>query len=226
MQSISILLFNTEFQHNLDYGLFDNIILQRQPDIIALVEVDQAWVDHLSEVLKSYPYRQMSFAGAGMALYSKLPIEKVEVRYFGVSHHPRIFAVLKAGEKKINLLVVHPTTPKTETAFRERSTEMRLMSEEMNSVSAPKVLLGDMNCGPWSPAFATFAQNGLVDSERNFCLQPSWPARTGRVLDNVPIPPLIPIDHVLVSPDVCVLERRAGPAIESDHLPVFTRLAL
>jgi endonuclease/exonuclease/phosphatase (EEP) superfamily protein YafD len=80
-QNISILLFNTEFQHNVNYGLFENIIQQCQPDVVAIVEVDQAWLDQLSGVMSSYAYRRTTTAGAGMALYSKLPIERIELRY-------------------------------------------------------------------------------------------------------------------------------------------------
>jgi endonuclease/exonuclease/phosphatase family metal-dependent hydrolase len=38
--------------------------------------------------------------------------------------------------------------------------------------------------------------------------------------------PRIPIDHVVVSPEVRVTDRRVGPDVGSDHLPVEATLAI
>jgi len=61
-------------------------------------------------------------------------------------------------------------------------------------------------------------QGNLKDSEVGFGFQPTWFAPTGL--------PFIPIDHLLTSRNVCVLERKIGPAIGSDHLPVFARIGV
>jgi endonuclease/exonuclease/phosphatase (EEP) superfamily protein YafD len=36
----------------------------------------------------------------------------------------------------------------------------------------------------------------------------------------------IPIDHCLVSPSVAIVDRRVGPPVGSDHLPVFVDFAI
>ncbi len=38
--------------------------------------------------------------------------------------------------------------------------------------------------------------------------------------------PRIPIDHVVVSPEVKVIARRVGPDVGSDHLPIEATLAI
>jgi len=224
--TVSILNFNTEFQHNDNYGLFEQVVRQRSPDIIALVEVNQKWIDAIDVSTKRYPFRKIALAGAGMALFSKYPLEHTEVRYFGKSHHPRISTVTNVGGQKINLLIVHPPTPQSDGRYQERDQELNEIGDEIKSAAGPKILIGDLNCGPWAPAFERLLQVGLFDSEQGFGPQASWPARTGRVLENIPIPPLIPIDHILASDDICVSERQAGPAIQSDHLPIFIRLTI
>lgn len=223
---IAILSFNTEFQHNNSYGLFDELVAKRRPDLIALVEVDQKWIDSIGASTKSYPYSKTVSAGAGLALYSKFPIIKCDVRYFGRSHHPRIVAVVKVGERDVNLIIVHPTTPKSDASYQERDRELSLIGDEIKALAAPSILIGDLNCGPWAPAFAKLLSTGLHDSEQGFGPQPSWPARVGRVIEYVPVPPIVPIDHILVSAGIAVLEREAGPAIHSDHLPVFAKVAI
>ncbi len=223
---IRVLNFNTEFQHNDNYKLFDEIVRTREPDVVAIVEINKKWVDALSNTLKPYPYKKFVNQGAGLALFSKYPIVKIQISSFGKSHHPRIFAELKVKDTIINVIVAHPTTPKTIVGFEERNSEINLLTDEIAAISGPKIFIGDLNCGPWSSEFQKLLKAGLRDSEQGFGPQPSWPARNGRVIESLPIPPLIPIDHVLVSKEFCVTSRQAGPAIGSDHLPVFVKLKM
>lgn len=157
-------------------------------------------------------------------LYMYYPIVKSEVRYFGKSHHPRISAQLGFPTYKLNLVLVHPPTPQVEARFIERNQELSLIASEIKGLTGPTVLVGDFNCGPWSKSFAELLKSGLKDSEQGFGPQPSWPARIGRVVEKVAIPPLVPIDHVLVSDDIRVVSRSSGPAIGADHLPVFVQM--
>jgi endonuclease/exonuclease/phosphatase (EEP) superfamily protein YafD len=81
------------------------------------------------------------------------------------------------------------------------------------------VLLGDLNCTPWSPAFdRLLAAARLRDSGRGRGLHPTW-------FSAVPFVGL-PIDHVLVGPGVGVRGRHVGPDIGSDHRPVIADLVL
>jgi endonuclease/exonuclease/phosphatase (EEP) superfamily protein YafD len=223
-QSITILNFNTEFQHNDRYDLLQNLVNERIPDVIALVEVDKKWINGIEPATRRYPYNKVVLEGPGLAVYSLFPIEKCEVRYFGRSHHPRIIATLRVGAREIQILIAHPTTPQTDTGFEERNQEISIIQNEISQMTSPKILIGDLNCGPWSPVFEKLLSSGLRDSQQGFGPQPSWPARTGRVFKGIPVPPLVPIDHILISPDLCVTNRIAGPALESDHLPVFARV--
>lgn len=221
---ISLLNYNTEFQHNNNYKSFEALLRQHQPDLLVLTEVDSTWLTAISDATKVFPYSKTVIAGAGLAMFSKYPIGKSEVRYFGKSHHPRIFAQLTFPTYKLNLVLVHPPTPQEEARFLERNQELSLIASEIKELSGPTILVGDFNCGPWSKPFAELLKSDLKDSEQGFGPQPSWPARVGRVVERLAVPPIVPIDHVLVSRDIKVLCRTAGPAIGADHLPVFVKL--
>ncbi len=223
---ISVLNFNSEFQHNDNYKSFDEIVRTHAPDVVAIVEINQKWVDALAGTMKPYPFRKFVNQGAGLALFSKYPIVKYRISSFGKSHHPRIFAELKVKDRIVNVIVAHPTTPKTISGFEERNREIDLLADEIAAISGPKIFIGDLNCGPWSSQFQKLLKAGLKDTQQGFGPQPSWPARNDRVSKFLPIPPLIPIDHVLASWEFSVESRRAGPAIGSDHLPVFVKLRL
>jgi hypothetical protein len=47
-RQISILKCNTEFQHNNHYELLQQLINARNPDVIALVEINQKWIDAIA----------------------------------------------------------------------------------------------------------------------------------------------------------------------------------
>jgi endonuclease/exonuclease/phosphatase (EEP) superfamily protein YafD len=223
-QTIRILNFNSECQTNTRYDLLISLIESSKPDFIAIVEVNKKWIDAIESATKPYPYREVVLKGPGMAVFSKYPIELTDVRYF--ENHPRIQLQIRTDTETLHLLIGHPPTPSTPFRFEQRNREFRLLNDQLLQMPAPKMLIGDMNCGPWSPAFRMFLKSGLHDSEQGFGPQPSWPARTGRVIPFVPIPPLIPIDHILVSDDLFVSQRVTGPPMNSDHLPVIVDIGL
>jgi endonuclease/exonuclease/phosphatase (EEP) superfamily protein YafD len=225
-RTLSILNFNTEYQHNDHYELFLDLIHSRAPDVVALVEVNKKWIDAIEPAMSVYPYRKIVIEGPGLALYSKFPIDSAQVYKFGKSFHPRIIAELRIDNKPVNIVIAHPTTPQSEARFVERNREFDLLKKEMNALPTPKILIGDLNCGPWSPSFSNLlSSTGLTDSEQGIGPQPSWPARTGRVLNDIFVPPFVPIDHVLID-GIVVTYRQVGPAMQSDHLPVFVKLML
>jgi endonuclease/exonuclease/phosphatase (EEP) superfamily protein YafD len=68
-------------------------------------------------------------------------------------------------------------------------------------------MAGDFNATPWSAGLDVVQKEGLV---RATSLAPTWPA-------HLPVPAVIPIDHVVVSRHWVVTENRRGPNIGSDH---------
>lgn len=222
----TLLNYNTEFQHNDRPDLFGRLIADRKPDVVAMVEINDDWFRNALPFLQSYKYHRFEPAGAGMAFFSKYPITAYQVRFFGRSHHPRIFITLDVGGQAVDLVLAHPTTPRSQECFDERNAEIVEMAKEIASLKNPRILVGDLNCGPWSHALKPLRDAGLRDSQQGFGPQASWPARTGRVIPGLPILPLIPIDHVFVDGSLRVKSRAAGPAINSDHLPVTVVLEL
>jgi endonuclease/exonuclease/phosphatase (EEP) superfamily protein YafD len=84
--------------------------------------------------------------------------------------------------------------------------------------SGPVVVAGDLNMSPWSPFFSRLVKaSGLTDSEPGFGFQPTWPTYQPILY--------LPLDHVLVSRDVIVADRRTAADVGSDHLPVVIDIA-
>ena len=83
----------------------------------------------------------------------------------------------------------------------------------------PVILLGDLNLTPDSPDFARLLdESTLRDVMGGRRWRPTWQAGFW--------PLALRIDHVLVSPEVCVEAVEVGPSIGSDHRPVIAQLRL
>jgi endonuclease/exonuclease/phosphatase (EEP) superfamily protein YafD len=83
----------------------------------------------------------------------------------------------------------------------------------------PALVMGDLNATPWSRPFAELrAHGGLCDSRAGFGVQPSFPSASAALR--------IPIDHLLASCSIGVRDRRIGPDVGSDHLPVILDLVV
>ncbi len=80
MQTISILNFNSDFQQNNRYDLLQKLVTERNPDIIALVEINKKWIDAIEPTTRRYPYNKVLLVGPGIAFFSLFPIDRCEVR--------------------------------------------------------------------------------------------------------------------------------------------------
>jgi endonuclease/exonuclease/phosphatase (EEP) superfamily protein YafD len=82
-------------------------------------------------------------------------------------------------------------------------------------IPGPVILAGDLKTTPWSKTYRTLRRvAGLVPANR---LRPTWPAW--------PVPfPQLALDHIFVSADLGITAAGTGPAVGSDHLPVWASL--
>lgn len=226
VHNVTILNFNADALNNKEYISFAEQLDRKSPDIIALEGLSRPWITMMEHGLKGYPYSCKAIEEKGVALYSRLPITNSEIHRFGRNQHPRIIATLNVSNTPITVVVANPTGPKNSVDMEERDAELDLIAKELLDSKGPKVLVGDLNCTPWSGEMAHLQAAGVYDSELGFGPQPSFPARTGRIIPKVDIPPVVPLDHILLSKHFTVTGRQAGPAIGSDHLPVTARTRL
>jgi endonuclease/exonuclease/phosphatase (EEP) superfamily protein YafD len=94
--------------------------------------------------------------------------------------------------------------------------------EEIHGERGALVVAGDFNATRHHPSFRRFLSDGMADAheERGRGWAATWPQ------NRRPLPPLMRLDHVLVSPDVEVRSIREGLGQGSDHRPIIADLVL
>lgn len=193
----------------------------RDADVVVLLEVDAAWMAHLSSLDEAYPHRLVEPRddNFGIALLSRWPIAAGRIVHFGGTPFPNIDATVRFHGRPVRVFATHPYPPFDTTAAAAQLAQLGGLAATAAAAPAPCVVAGDFNATPWSVPYRTFATgSGLRDTALGRGVQPTWNARR--------LAPRIPIDHVFASPDVAVLRRAVGPDVGSDHFPVEATLVL
>jgi len=204
---------------NSRYDALLKLVEQENPDVIVLSEITPRWIDQIAQVKKDYPhFREVPSAdNFGIALYSKVPLEAVEVLRLGQAEVPSIVAGITIGSQHITINAVHVLPPSSQAYWVDRNRALAELAAKIQAQQQPVVVVGDLNTTSWSPAFSDFVTaTDLVDSRQGFGVHATFPS--DRLIVR------IPIDHCLISPALTVTDRRVGPDIGSDHLPIVIDL--
>ena len=114
----------------------------------------------------------------------------------------------------LTLMAAHTRSPVRVGRMEQRNEQIRDLGAALQSKNGPTILMGDLNATPWSPIFREFlAGSRLENGRQGFGLQASWPAPLGTLG--------IPIDHILISPEVAIHQFDRGPDLGSDHYPII-----
>lgn len=135
----------------------------------------------------------------------------------------RVEVLGKFSGREIAVTTIHPPPPVYhEMAIKNRQAlaDVANWCRRQSDLDRPSIIIGDFNATPMSYAFRELEQNaGMIDSSKGFGWQGTYPAQlawTG----------MLPIDHCVHSPDWVTVERKVGPDIGSDHMPLYIELAL
>lgn len=206
---------------NRRFDLLLNWIREVRPDVILLMEIRDERMDKLRPLQETHPYavlepREDDF---GIALFSRFPLTAGRTVDLDDSGVPSIEADVRIGRTVCHLIGLHPLPPSTAENAKLRNAQFQAVAVKVRALSVPVILYGDFNCTEWSPSFAELLnRTRLKDTARGRALTGSWPAA-------LPIF-RIPIDHCLVSETVRVVDRRLGPWIGGDHLPLLIDLVI
>jgi len=193
-------------------------------DIVGLQEVDGGSLRsnfiNLTEFLAEragFPfwYHQVNrnlgqFAQHASGILARYQASKVtDIRLPGfIPGRRAIMAQFGEGEASLSIFVLHLALSK-----RARLSQLDYISDFVNE-SSNAILMGDLNCKANSDEMKLlFRKTSLHQSEYECHTFPSWR-------------PHQPIDHILVSPNLNVINTEALPDTYSDHLPIVMDVEL
>ncbi len=199
--------------------LFSDWVKETDPDIIFVQELSPHWSQALAELKKVYPHQreQTRSDHFGIGLYSKLPLQNVEIVKLAGERLPAIRADVQVHGRTVSMLNMHTVPPLTAAAYALRNAQLQAAGEFANDADDLAIVAGDLNITIWSPYYRKLeADSGLRNVRRGYGIIPSWPA-------NLPFF-RIALDHILVPPDILVVDLERGPDVGSDHLPLVADL--
>jgi endonuclease/exonuclease/phosphatase (EEP) superfamily protein YafD len=199
------------------------VIESLKPDVLALEEVSADWRQALntSKTLKKLlPYKAQS-VDSQTSLYSRYPIRDIKIHQVNPKYpvDNLLSAKISLPSQRLTVLVAHPPHPTSAQENWRQIVVFSYMIAHEAHFKAPFVLAGDLNTTPWSHHFqALIRQMHLLDSRAGFGIHPTWPDKVWLLR--------IPIDHVLVSPDIMVNQHEVAMSTGSDHLPIVVDLVI
>jgi endonuclease/exonuclease/phosphatase (EEP) superfamily protein YafD len=182
-------------------------------DLFFLMEVDADWAAVLSEFAATHPHhllwpREDNF---GLALFSRVPLQSLEVLHTSERGTPSIRARLTHAGRELTILGVHPPPPLGAQMSQIRDTQLADTAALVASLDAPVLVVGDLNATPWSNGLRILRDGSTLDDHS---ADPSWTPTW-----NAWTPLAIPIDLALTTPPLAVAHRQIGPDVASDHRP-------
>ena len=198
------------------YDRFVELVKRRDPDIIAVLEVNQIWGSELAELVDGYPHQKIfpREDNFGIGILSKFPFSDFKLIDGLENGPPLIHCKLSVNEAPYELIAVHPIPPLSPKYFKQRNRQL-ISAAKLFEQPHGRIMLGDFNMTPWSPAFKEILAAGdLKDSSKNRSIFSTWyPA--GQSLVG------LKIDHILVSSDFNVGDFRVSKDFGSDHRAVL-----
>lgn len=216
---ITILAANV-LQKNREADSLLRLIDESSPDIVAVCEVNDRWINDLKSLNSEYSghIAEPRENGYGIALWSRLPIIDATVRHMVVDEIPSLDVTLKLETgQAVRLFVVHPHPPMPFVDTTERDAELVLVGRELQGVQ-PAIVTGDINDVAWSRTTNLFQEvSGLLDPRKGRGLYPTYRADSWIVR--------YPLDYLFHSDDFRVVRLETLSSIGSDHLPLFVELS-
>ncbi len=211
---VNVLLANREHDRVLE------LVRNADADVLVFQEVNQRWKSALQPITAAYPYvagktREDPF---GTLVYSRLPILDQGTLPHDAAGRSSLRLVIDVHGTPLSVVCTHPKPPLLEGSFALRNEQIDHVIRLVETLPRPLVLVGDINMTMWSPWFRRLCdRTDLASVRRGMGVLGSWPAALPGFMR-------IPIDHVLVSPDVTVGGCWLGDAVGSDHLPLIVDL--
>ena len=213
----SVVTANVQYG-NVDRSRFLQWLQSHPADLVVVQELTPAWAADLAR-LPAYPYRVMlpREDAYGIGVLSRWALGPVGPQDLAGDGLPSLAGSVQVAGRPLRFVALHTRWPVTPGLAQARDRSLVAAAGLLATGEGPAVVLGDLNATPYSPVYVDFLRaSGMRDAANGSRWQPTWLAGFW--------PLALRIDHVLVSPGLCVDGTEVGPAVGSDHRPLTARL--
>ena len=212
-------VFALNVEYDKDTGAAVSRLVGREsPDVVVLSELSPLTLRELD--LAQYPYSVINARtdAFGEGVWSRYPLALTHAPVNGVT---MLAGTVDVDGRRIALSQVHTMAPRDATGRALWRAELHALAQRSDGSPGPAILAGDFNASRTDAPFRRLGrQRGLIDAGSGRGYAATWPA------DRWFLPPLLPLDHVLCTPDIRVAGFRVLPAVGSDHRPVLADLVI
>ncbi|WP_299679993.1 endonuclease/exonuclease/phosphatase family protein [uncultured Roseobacter sp.] len=213
-QQASILSVNV-LMENTDHHRLRALIDREAPDVLFLMETDQAWVDAVEEQLARYEtvlrHPLPNYYGAVFA--TNLPVTRAEMVFLSDDDTPAVLAQLTAPTGDFFFVGLHPKPPVPGTDTEERDAQIKRAAQLADRTLLPVVAMGDFNDVAWSRTSERFKDYGdFRDPRIGRGLLPSFDANSWIMR--------FPIDQLYLTKGVELVSFGRLEHVGSDHFPM------
>lgn len=212
-----------------DYLPLTRFLDREKPDLVVLEECSEKCIIQIKQdgTWERYPYRfRKTPYRHRLLVLSQYPLKELP---FPAMHADPVAAFfrLEIYNQPVSLFVLHSTRPSSgEHYYKNQIIQFQEIGTLASNSRIPFLMIGDLNVSPWNYSFGLLMREShLRNSMDGFGFQPTFPTFFPQ-MQGIPVLPLLPIDHILVSKHFQVLKRSTGPRLQSDHLPVVVELGL
>ncbi|QWT24319.1 endonuclease/exonuclease/phosphatase family protein [Subtercola sp. PAMC28395] len=193
----------------------DIVVVQEvTPDVLAALGSSQLWT--------IYPYRATAPLDGflGSATFSKFPI--ANSHEIDVAGHPMLQTDLETPAGSLRLVNVHTVAPLSTEDAPAWARQFSSLATVAAESPFPIVFAGDFNATLDHAPLESLVSGDLRDAFRvaGSGVGLTWPRW------DLPIPPLMRLDHVIVSPGITVVSVNDELSVGSDHRHLVVELGL
>lgn len=207
---INMLRDNTEVQNLIE------LIEHEDPDILSLQELSVENYNFLKEDLDNlFPYRYVKPEDSyiELGIFSKFPIADSQTIY--VRNYPIFHVKIEIQDKLVDLFALHTQAPFNRDMWISQSEMFQKLDELISMSTGGVIIVGDLNAVPWHNEFATMMRHNNLKAA-HYSPFGTYPAGNFLVC--------VPIDHIIVSDDLKILETSRMSVAGSDHFGIRSNL--
>lgn len=188
-------------------------IKDESPDVVFLQEVSPKTQQIPNSLIGSYPYQIVCRYGVvgDVAVLSRFPAVASKC----IEEEGLVWMQVQIGERKLTFASLHLHWPYPYRQWKQ----VERISKELEAMPRPVVLAGDFNAAPWSSAVRR------IESLSGAKAIPGLRLTLRMSFGGMAPVQMLPIDHMLLPPELEALFIRLGPPVGSDHLPTIAGVA-